>query len=257
MSPRHIFFAAVIAGLSMSTAQAAVTVTVFDPDTYTENHGDPFDLAQGASITGSVNCCAFGAVFAENAIGGNHVAPNGEGGAVFDDGIASSGSISFQTAAPVTIAGFNLFLAEDPAWNGSIRHFTSVGLRGSLDNVTFDDLGQATLAGPTYLAAYGSPYLRVTSTFAPAAYRFFRLEVTYPAGVPFNGGRVLELDGIRAVDVVPEPASWALMLTGFGLLGMGLRHSPQRNSGARRMAEPLARFGTGARQCACVTASSR
>jgi len=50
----------------------------------------------------------------------------------------------------------------------------------------------------------------------------------------WSGGEVLRLDNVRmsaaAVTAVPEPASWAMMIVGFGTLGAAIRRRPVKLS---------------------------
>ena len=42
-------------------------------------------------------------------------------------------------------------------------------------------------------------------------------------------GTAFEFDNIAAANAVPEPASWAMLIVGFGLVGAGMRR-PHRKS---------------------------
>jgi hypothetical protein len=55
--------------------------------------------------------------------------------------------------------------------------------------------------------------------------------VTTKNNPPATAGTVLVEGGFTQVPAIPEPASWAMMVAGFGLLGMSLR----RRAGMRRL----------------------
>jgi len=214
---KTILLAAAAASHLLATlATAAVTVSTLDPANYVENHADLFDVAQGATITGaSGGYPTFAEVDAIGAVSASSIEP---GQFIFNDFYNSTQTqtFTFQTVEPVAISGFNLYLGADA--NGA-REFDFVQLLGSLDNVTFTNLGEVTLAGPTYEATYGSDAILVQSTFAAASYMFFRLNAHDRVG--FQGGRILELDAIAATAAVPEPGSAALLLVGLvGIAGL-------------------------------------
>lgn len=207
---KQLGMGALLAGalLGCTAAQAGVSVSAVNTATYVEDHGDAFDLAQGATVTGSSNCCIFGSGYAGNAIGFSYQAFNGEVGAIPYDGSIQA-SISFRTAAPVQLYGFDLYLSEDGQSNASIRDFLAVALYGSADGVHYDPLGGASFDGSSYWQQFGGTTVRVRSLFAPQTYQYFRLDTLSPADY---SGRITELDAITAA--VPEPASWALLLAG-------------------------------------------
>jgi len=66
---------------------------------------------------------------------------------------------------------------------------------------------------------------QTATPFTAASSRYFQLW--------FNGGYTQGLTGsVSVMSVVPEPATWLLMLTGFGLVGGAIRRRP-RAGGAR------------------------
>ena len=72
----------------------------------------------------------------------------------------------------------------------------------------------------------------VNAMFAPTSAQYFRFDGTpfSTAASSFNGGRIIELDAIAGTiaAAVPEPASWAMMIVGFGMIGAGMRYRQRR-----------------------------
>jgi hypothetical protein len=218
----NIFAACGIAALVAAPATAGVGVTALSSVGYVQDSTDLFDVAQGSSFVGGSG--GFSSFDSMDAIGKVTASSLEPGNFVFNDfqGPSETQFIEFKTAAAVTISGFNLYLAESAINGAYSRYFNSVKLLGSTDGLGYTDLGSITFAGPNYFDAYGSDLIRVTSTFGPASYQFFRLETTGPG---FSGGRILELDAIAGTlgNAVPEPASWVMMVLGFGLMGGAMR----------------------------------
>lgn len=209
-----------------TAANAAVTVTAYVQPAGT-NAGtttDAFDISRGTVVTGTSGYNS--SSLPENALGGTSDTPD-RATLVFADTSQALQTLSFKTAAPVTISGFNMYLAQDGDSNGNIRGFDTVALFGSLNGTDYTNLGKVDLTNP-YQTGYGSTLVLVTSTFAAATYQFFRFEGTpYDQGDfsrRFPGGRLAEIDAISGVVApVPEPATWAMMIVGFGLIGAAMR----------------------------------
>lgn len=233
MKSRHLLrlsrWAVVASPLLLATptaANAAVIVTAYTQPAGT-NVGtttDAFDISRGTVVTGTSGYNS--SSLPENALGGMSQTPDRET-LVFADTPQALQTLSFRTAAPVTISGFNMYLAQDPASNGNVRGFDTVALFGSLDGTDYTNLGSVDLINP-YQNGYGSNLILVTSTFASATYQFFRFEGTpYDQGDfsrSFPGGRLAELDAISDVAApVPEPATWSMMIVGLGLIGTTMR----------------------------------
>jgi len=212
--------------LCVAPVTAAVTVTALPASPFVEDHTDLFDVAQGTTVTGSTG--GYSGFYGEDAFGAVHANSLEPGHFVFNDFIYpwQSQYLSFQSAAPISISGFNLYLGSDTS---GLREFDTIELIASLDNVTFVSLASATIAGPTYLTAYGSTAIRVQATFADGTYQYFRLNAHDRAG--FVGGRILEFDAIAggvSAGAIPEPLTWATMLLGFGLVGSAMRRMTRR-----------------------------
>ena len=219
---------AIVTALLPVIAEAAVTVTSYSaPSTGTVGSTtDAFDISQGTVITGTSGYN--GDTRPENALGGTSPGRTEFETLIFADNSQTLQTLSFKTAAPVTISGYNLYLGQDAAANGNIRGFDTVAVFGSLDGIAYTNLGGIDLTNP-YQNGYGSTSILVTSTFNAATYQYFRFEgAPYDQGSfseVYSGGRIFELDAISGtIAAVPEPASWATMIVGFGAIGAGMRH---------------------------------
>ena len=119
------------------------------------------------------------------------------------------------------------------AVTGSFQFDTNSGLVSAVDynnqddNVHYTFGGERNTGDPT--SVYFSP-VQSTNFFTTPRYDVFQLGSTLA-----NGGTVLIVSGTRpfvnvvaggsltAAAAVPEPATWAMMLMGFGIVGAGLR----------------------------------
>ena len=124
--------------------------------------------------------------------------------------------------------------------NGFTDRFSVDGGATALGNVTWSGFANL-FANPTFLG---------TSSNAPSGWRFLSAQsgsavvgnvgfsIFGPAGtqagdvfktntlfIGFNDGGADgdHDDGILKISAVPEPASWALMIVGFGMVGVGVR----------------------------------
>lgn len=112
-------------------------------------------------------------------------------------------------------------------WNEDGAGVVLVRIGGSNDNITFLNFGSFFPTDNPINSDYGADVF----AFATQSYRYVRLSI---AGCPqtdhgFAGCSIGEV-AFRAANPIPEPATWGLMLSGFGLAGAALR---------RRSAAPL------------------
>ena len=212
--------AAAACAFAGTAATAGTTVTAVDPATYATNNTDVFDIAQGATIVANT---PVGVGPVEAAIG--FQGGDSFNSLVFSDSGGRAQSFTLRTALPaLAVGGFNLFLSDDSQTypQSPDRTFTQVSLSGSVDGTTFTQLATANLQ--QYFQTYGSRLIQVSGTFQPGAYQFFRFDGLGSSNVGLYGGRVVELDAIGAVaGPVPEPATWGMMILGFGALGYAMR----------------------------------
>jgi probable HAF family extracellular repeat protein len=180
---------------------------------------DAFDVSQGTIVVSSTASIA-GADM-RSAIGFVNPATltTEPDTAYFSDANAAGFVDSFvlKTIAPVTVAGFELRTYDDSyaGVGNANRAFSAVTLSGSNDGTNFSVLATGNL-GNSYTAAYGQSGILIEASFSPVTAQFFRFEGVQAT---FAGGRIVELDAIPAALPVPEPATYAMLLAGLGMLG--------------------------------------
>ena len=227
--------AALLSGIGLAgDADAQVTVTPTAPG-YTGSTTDLFDARHGATVTSSTPTVDGGGVTgvgfpAINAIGGQESFSDQT---IFRDGSDATESFTFMTSAPITIGGVALLLAEDG--DSTTRGFQAVSLFGSADGTNFTQLFTQALGTASYAASYGSNSITVNAAFAPVSAQYFRFDGTPFAASSFNGGRIIELDAVvgTITPSVPEPATWGLMLVGFGAMGYAMRRRAKVRTNVR------------------------
>ena len=173
------------------------------------SEGSTTDPLNGATVT--ANSALLGGFSVQDAFGA--VTPGGPypesqagGHVIFADG-SQTNFITFNTAASVLLQGVNVFVSSDGV-NNPDRQFAQITLFAGTTANNLTSLGTGVL---------GTGGQTVSYSFAPTQYQYFRFEGTNLT----NGARLLEIDGIAGV---PEPATWAMMIMGFGMVGGALRH---------------------------------
>ena len=99
------------------------------------------------------------------------------------------------------------------------------------DLATLRVFSGATLLSTLTLALNRDDIMNQTMVYSGAAFDNFEFAYTDAAGNPFTGGGAAAVGLIEVVDNfrlapagVPEPASWLMLLLGFGAIGFGLRN---------------------------------
>ncbi len=165
---------------------------------------------------------------ASTVVDGRCVSVAASSGCLFDGNINSSGSgnnsyLSAQNA-------YNLYNNTHPTANPDI--FLSV--LASTNDANFSNFGSITGSGTSSGTWSLSGYL-VNFVAVKASDGFVLYELTNPASsgswdtlnIPYGNNphalSHLVFFGSRATTAVPEPATWAMMLFGFGAIGASLR----------------------------------
>ncbi len=137
---------------------------------------------------------------------------------VFADGepVGSVDFIRFNTAAPIELSSYRLFLAGGYPGNlepGAKRCITQFTLWYSPD-ATYDTLSLVSLANVSapYAAAYGSTIIAVEDSFQEVVGQYFEVEVVRASTY---GPRLIELDA----NVVPEPSIASFLIIAGLLIG--------------------------------------
>jgi len=240
---RPITFAAALAAVSLAaTAASAVTIVQYDQ----ANGGSSLQLVNGAggaftlsSVGGAspVKITLFDPMNADNrlqVLGTFSFRAVGSEAAVVAGGVAfqdfNSGLFSLTTSAPVSFLG---------------RTGTNI-LSGTFTGGTLS--GQVRGLSPTFQVTIPASELNSTSDFYPPE-RFFLSNFSLGMSDANRGlqigtnGRVANFNAssvgtFGALDIggnpsaVPEPGTWAMMILGFGLVGVAMR---RRSSGVARV----------------------
>lgn len=151
---------------------------------------------------------------------------------------------NFAAAAPLQNIGGTFSVTFDPAVNSSgILNSLSIaypGLAFSAANTGFTatpgSFGVMTIGGlPSgvgSLATGTSDFVLQFIGAGSSPFSYLPLSFRYSTGAGQAWSGDFQIDVINAA--VPEPATWALMIAGFGLIGASLR--TRRRAGARRPA---------------------
>ena len=190
---------------AIAPAQAAVTVTVVDGGAYT--------FGQSAGILNAVN---FDALAVGTVVGGGGVVRSGSTPFVTAEPMGSDGSNYLQIGAGQTAtftsavgkAFFGLYV-------GSIDAFNHITLFDTLGNqlATFD----GTVFGQPGNGDQASPQNNRWVIFEDSAASLGSVQLFSDAQNAF------EVDNVAFSNAVPEPATWGMMLVGFGAVGSAMR----------------------------------
>jgi hypothetical protein len=177
--------------------------------------GNPFDYANITVLSSSATYSSGSDV--RDVFGGSFSTLEGPGHIIFADtpGAVTTYQITFQTASPMTISSYALYLGEDgTSLNRSATNFQLKANGNLISNVALAPQGQS------YSSAFGSGFIKVTDTFGPVTGSTFQALFTANTGT-FGGIRVFELDAFGGVanvgqqaNGVPEPSSVGMALLG-------------------------------------------
>ncbi|MFS0736032.1 PEPxxWA-CTERM sorting domain-containing protein [Sphingomonas sp. 1P06PA] len=215
-----ILAAALAAGAILSGAAGAATLTpVSVTATSTFNNGfyTPNNLINGSGLSGGLHDNFFGNMWQTEQSETDKLAQ-----ITFDLGdtyqVDAANIWQFNYADGVQIPGVISTLD---------RGVKAFRLLTSLDGVTFTEVFNGTLARGT-----GEPLAAQTFALNDVA-RYVQIDIlsNYAEGTIYttfaSGLSEVQFEG-SAITAVPEPAAWALMIGGFGLVGGSLRRASRR-----------------------------
>ncbi len=204
-----LFTAAVLA----AGAASAVTVTS------TPGAPDPGPLA-GQSVLVDFDTAVAGITYAgsytidANNVSGQRAQPAGNTSAYFGVPGTNAGGDN----ATIDFTGY---LASHAAFSTLSFYWGSIDSYNTLELIGSGLTGQTVFAGgDIYNPANGDQSAAATNR---------RVNFTFGAGETLTGlkltstGRAFEIDNIAVGGAVPEPATWAMMVLGFGLVGASVR----------------------------------
>ena len=204
MNTKLLMIAGAAVALIASSAQAAV---VADGDFSSPSGGGGFaTYSSGASMgpwlvtQGSIDL-----------IGGYWESPTAGGGSVDLDGSFQAGGISQGLTLAAGSYTLSFYLSGNPDSSLGVKT-VQVAVGDAFQNFSYD----TSTAGNSH---GDMRYVLETLSFTaagPTTLQFTSVDDANSAFGPVIGG-------VSVTDAVPEPATWALMLTGFGLAGVALR----------------------------------
>jgi hypothetical protein len=191
-----------------SPVSASTTVISFADAAALNAQISSTDLFQGATVVTTSNLAGFANA---NDLFGTSTAGTAEPGHVFAvDDYPVKLSISFSTASPITIRGFNLFLHQDTGGGRSVENFSLLNSRREVvESGTLLPGPFVAAPVPNYASQYGTDFIGVYVTLAALATdSSWTIELTNNSGV---GLRAYELDAVA----VPEPSTWSMLAVGL------------------------------------------
>jgi PEP-CTERM motif len=227
---RPVLLAAFMAGcFAASPASATVTINFENIGTYGVNTGiSILNFYNGGTASNGHTDTNLGVSFATNAqtlclnTPGTMCSAASRGG-VGDPASADTGML-FQT-------GTSTFLSDAAGFSSGISFYYVANIAGTVqifDNVSGTGNLLATLALPTNATGCRAPY---NADYCPFSLVTLGFSGT-GRSVVFGGtaGHIVFDDISLGVVSLPEPASWAMMLMGFGAVGAALRFKRRRKA---------------------------
>lgn len=206
-SPRNTILAAVALLAAAPAAAVSFTSVAGAPDpgiAAGEQLVVSFDAPHAAGVTDTV---AGNVITAAGSIGGVRAAPAGDGGVY--QSIGGGGSSTFD------FTGFTggRALSKFSVYWGSVDSYNFVDFLDSAGHVV------RTVGGSSLPLDSGNQTLGATNR--RVAFQFDKMDDITAVRFRSNGA-AFEFDTLGAA-AVPEPESWALMVAGFGFLGLAMR----------------------------------
>jgi hypothetical protein len=125
---------------------------------------------------------------------------------------SGSAYLSSQWTGP-----FRIMLNGTQKWELAGNRFDTPGLNNVVD-LTFDAVVGDTV-GIGYMAGYDA--------FGPAVFANYTMNKNFVQGDAFDESTSIALMGGISVNAVPEPETWAMLLTGLGLVGLQWSRKPR------------------------------
>ena len=204
MNTKLILIASAAGALIASSAQAAV---VADGDFTSPSGGGSFATYSSGSSMGPW-LVTQGSV---DLIGGYWQAPTPGGGSVDLDGYFQAGGISQGLTLGAGSYKLSFYLSGNPDSSLGVKT-VQVAVGNAFQNFSYDTSTAGNSHGDM---RYVLETLNFTAT-GPTTLQFTSVDDPNSAFGPVIGG-------VSVSSAVPEPATWALMLGGFGLAGVALR----------------------------------
>lgn len=200
MTKMKLVLAAVAASFLSTGAQAAVSYD-FAPIGTAPKEGTTItfdtDLPKGVRVVGGLIQSA------SNSYGAN---PTGSSNYLTSNSSAGTGSASIFSDVGYKTISFD--------W-GSIDSYNTFALLDAVGNAFF------TLSGAKAPVANGVAGTRISLTSDSQAIYGLRI---------YSGSPAFEVDNVTLSSAVPEPATWGLMILGFGAVGASLRRRSSRGT---------------------------
>ncbi len=202
-----IALSAAAIALGAFSAHAGTAALGFDQTTGSTLNNPPFTLGWDFRTTGSLQVDALG--FFDDSLNG--LADSHEVGLWNSSGtLLASATVAAGTVDPLTAQFRYVNIAPVTLAAGQTYYIGALFLDGN-DNVVFPGTGGTVTTNP--LIVYGqSTYADSSSTLTDPTIEFGQNG--------FFGPNFL-------LSAVPEPASWALMILGFGMIGAAVRRRPE------------------------------
>lgn len=230
---KSVVIAAFMAGcLAASPAAATVSINFENIATYGANSGiEVLNFYNGGTASNGQTGTNLGVSFASNALTlclntpGTHCSGSSRGGlgdpaSAFTAMFFTSGTSTSLTDSAGFTSGISFFYVanENP---GLVQIFDGVNGSGNL---------LASLALPTNAVSCGAPF---SALFCPFAFQSLTFSGTGRSVVFGGTANQLVIDDIvLGFSPLPEPATWAMMLSGFGAVGAALRRRRRQNATA-------------------------
>ena len=176
--------------------------------------------------------------------------PSPDGATIFGYTNQTNTSVTFSSLTSQTLHGTDAQGQSrvEAISNGTQVPLTSIDISLTTPNTTFDyaefnmtnagSPGDATQATVTGIDQFGTAFSQTftvlgngenfVSFLASGGEHITHIQFYNTGNSGFTDLRQLRINGITGITPVPEPATWAMMLVGFGAAGVAMRRSRRR-----------------------------